>query len=79
MILRYLLYAFLIYLGYRLVFHLIIPMVRTIRQVKMQFDEVGKRMQDEVREPLHTDSPGNNRASVPVKEGDYIEFEEIKS
>jgi hypothetical protein len=79
MILRYLLYGFLIYLGYRLVFHLIIPMVRTIRQVKMQFDEVGKRMQDEVREPLHTDSPGNNRASAQVKEGDYIEFEDIKS
>ena len=79
MILRYLLYGFLIYLGYRLVFHLIIPMARTIRQVKMQFDEVGKRMQDEVREPLHTDPAGNNRASAAVKEGDYIDFEEIKS
>jgi len=79
MILRYLLYAFLNYLGYRLVFHLFIPMVRTFRQVKMQFDEVGKRMQEEVREPLHTDTPGKNRAPSQVKEGDYIDFEEIKS
>lgn len=79
MILRYLLYGFLIYIGYRLVFHFIIPLVRTIRQVRMQFDEVGKRMQEEVREPLHADTPGNNRASAAVKEEDYIEFEEIKS
>jgi hypothetical protein len=79
MIFRYLVYAFLIYLGYRLVFHLIIPMARTLRQVKMQFDEVGKRMQEEVGEPLQTDSPGNNHASAPVKESDYIDFEEIKS
>jgi hypothetical protein len=78
MILRYLLYAFLIYLGYRLVFHLIIPMVRTIRQVKMQFDEVGKRMQDEVDDPHRPNPPGTPRQASRVKDEDYIDFEEIK-
>jgi len=76
---RYLLYAFLIYLAYRLVFHFIIPIYKTTRQVKNQFREMHSRMEDQMNKQqanehtstLHTE---NKKEQV----GDYIDFEELK-
>ena len=76
---RYLLYAFLIYLAYRLVFHFIIPIYKTTRQVKKQFREMHSRMEDQMNQQqaneqtstLHTE---NKKEQV----GDYIDFEELK-
>ena len=77
--LRYLLYAFLIYLAYRLVFHFIIPIYKTTRQVKKQFREMHSRMQDNMgqQQPYQqaaTPAPENSKQ----QSGDYIEFEELK-
>ena len=77
--LRCLFYAFLIYLAYRLVFHFIIPIYKTTRQVKKQFREMHSRMQDNMspQQPYQ-------QAATPATEnkkqqsGDYIEFEELK-
>ena len=77
--LRYLFYAFLIYLAYRLVFHFIIPVYKTTRQVKKQFREMHSRMQDNMSQQQPYQQP-----ATPVTEnkkqqsGDYIEFEELK-
>ena len=77
--LRYLLYAFLIYLAYRLVFHFIIPVYKTTRQVKKQFREMHSRMQDNMSQQQPYQQP-----ATPVTEnkkqqaGDYIDFEELK-
>ena len=77
--LRYLFYAFLIYLAYRLVFHFIIPIYKTTRQVKKQFREMHSRMQDNMSQQQPYQHP-----ATPVPEnkkqqsGDYIEFEELK-
>ncbi|HEX3168416.1 MAG TPA: hypothetical protein VFD24_06305 [Chitinophagaceae bacterium] len=76
---RYLLYAFLIYLAYRMVFHFIIPIYKTTRQVKKQFREMHSRMEDQMNQQqaneqtstLHTE---NKKEQV----GDYIDFEELK-
>jgi hypothetical protein len=72
-------YGFLIYLFYRLVFHFIIPLYKTTRQVKKSF----RNMQDQMRQ--HTDpygqqQPQNNQQKKPGanKTGDYIDFEEVK-
>jgi hypothetical protein len=73
-------YGFLIYLFYRLVFHFIIPLYKTTRQVKKSF----RNMQDQMRQ--HTDpygqqqQPENNQQKKPgaSKVGDYIDFEEVK-
>ena len=76
---RYLLYAFLIYLAYRLVFHFIIPIYKTTRQVKKQFREMHSRMQDNMGQ-----QPPYQQPVTPVTEnknqqaGDYIDFEELK-
>jgi hypothetical protein len=77
--LRYLFYAFLIYLAYRLIFHLIIPLYKTTKQVKKQFREMHNRMQDHVNQQesfqqSSTPQPENNKQQA----GDYIDFEEVK-
>jgi len=74
-------YAFLVYLLYRLIFHFIIPLYKTTRQVKKTF----RNMQDQMRQ--HTDpfNQQNAQDSQPQhkkqgtnKVGDYIDFEEVK-
>ena len=77
--LRYLFFAFLIYLAYRLVFHFVIPIYKTTRQVKKQFREMHSRMQDNMGQ-----QPPYQQPVTPVTEnknqqaGDYIDFEELK-
>lgn len=87
---RYLLYALLIYLLYRLVFHFIIPVYKTTRQVKKQFRDMHSRMQDHMNqqsayaEASADKQAGNSKNSAPKtdsnkeKAGDYIDFEEVK-
>ena len=86
--LRYLLYAFLIYLAYRLVFHFIIPVYKTTKQVKKQFREMSARMnrpdgnsgmedhmnQQQADHPSASPQPENKKEVA----GDYIDFEEVK-
>ena len=77
--LRYLFFAFLIYLAYRLVFHFIIPIYKTTRQVKKQFREMHSRMQDNMsqqqpyQQPVTPATENKNQQA-----GDYIDFEELK-
>jgi len=71
-------YGFLIYLLYRLVFHFIIPIYRTTRQVKRSFRD----MHEQMRQHTSTQTTGTkesfNKKSSSTKAGDYIDFEEIK-
>jgi Sec-independent protein translocase protein TatA len=77
--LRYLFYAFLIYLTYRLIFHFIIPIYKTTKQVKKQFREMHSRMEDNINQ-----QQANQQTVPPTQEdkkaqaGDYIDFEEVK-
>ena len=77
--LRYLFFAFLIYLAYRLVFHFIIPIYKTTKQVKNQFREMHGRMEDymnqqQANQQTSTPQPENKKGQV----GDYIDFDEVK-
>lgn len=71
----------MLYLLYKLIFDLIIPMVRTTQHVKKQFGEMSARMQEKMNEQQQS---SNYRSSAkttapPVKGADdYIEFEEVK-
>jgi|KBSSwiStaDraftv2_1062776.scaffolds.fasta_scaffold510998_1 CRISPR/Cas system-associated protein endoribonuclease Cas2 len=83
--LRYLLYAFLIYLAYRLIFHFIIPVYKTTKQVKKQFREMHSRMEDQMNQQSsyarasENNQPINTNASTNKEQaGDYIDFEELK-
>ncbi|HJS56029.1 MAG TPA: hypothetical protein VJ765_15870 [Chitinophagaceae bacterium] len=77
--LRYLLFAFLIYLAYRLVFHFIIPIYKTTRQVKNQFREMKSRMEDHINQQQgYQQTPGPEPQAKKEQPGDYIDFEEVK-
>ncbi|HEU4470175.1 MAG TPA: hypothetical protein VFR58_03750 [Flavisolibacter sp.] len=80
MILRFLFYAFLIYLAYKLVFDFIIPVYRTTRKVKRGFREMQERMQQHSQQQYGSQrqqapQPGPSPKSAG---GDYIDFEEVK-
>ena len=77
--LRFLLYAFLIYLAYRLIFHFIIPVYKTTRQVKKQFREMHDRMEDHInQQQTNQQTPIPRTESKKEQAGDYIDFEEVK-
>lgn len=80
MILRFILYGFLVYLAYRLVFHFIIPLARTTREVRKQFDEVRNRMQEQQMQDNFNPHAGTRPqpTAQQTEKGDYIDFEEIK-
>ena len=85
MFFRYLLYAFLIYMAYRLVFHFIIPVFKTTRQVKKQFREMHSRMEEQMNRQSgfanaaqHPEPDQSKKSSAKENPGDYIEFEELK-
>ena len=76
---RFLFYAFLIYLAYRLVFHFIIPIYKTTKQVKKQFREMNEQMQDRVNQHQgYQQSPTPQPQEKKEQVGDYIDFEEVK-
>lgn len=78
MFLSVLFYAFLIYLLYRLIFHFIIPIYKTTRQVKKSFRNMQEQMRQHYEpqarqtETVKQKTPGGNKV------GDYIDFEEVK-
>jgi hypothetical protein len=93
MFLRYILFAFLIYLLYRLIFHFIIPIYKTTKQVKKQFSDMSARMnrsdghgrmEEQMNQPSFSNTEYDKQATDSIKPksktggGDYIDFEEVK-
>ena len=74
---------FALYLLYKLIFDFIIPVARTTRQVKKQFNDMNNRMQETMQQQQAHQSKQSftKNATTPVAHGksdDYIEFEEVK-
>jgi dephospho-CoA kinase len=75
MMLRFIFYAFLLYMLYKLVFDFIIPVVSTTRRIRKQFDQARQQMeQQQAQARQQTERPENVTQGI----GEYIEFEEIK-
>jgi hypothetical protein len=78
-ILRFLFYAFLLYLAFRLIFDFIIPVVRTTRRIRKGFREMSDRMSQHTEPyPPQENYPKQNQNINKGEAGDYIDFEEIK-
>jgi hypothetical protein len=77
MFLRFLFYAFLFYLAYKVLFGLIIPLYRTTRQVKRGIRQMQEHMRSQAG-PYPEEPVQQKVKADPGKGGDYIEFEEIK-
>ena len=84
MFLRYILFAFLIYLLYRLIFHFIIPIYKTTKQVKKQFRDMHRGMEEQMNQSSFSNTDYDKQANDSIKPksktggGDYIDFEEVK-
>ena len=68
---------FLIYILYKLIFDFIIPVYQSTKKIKKQFGEMQSKMQQDMNSYSNTNSP-NQPDPQKTKEGDYIDFEEIK-
>ena len=76
--LKYILLGFTIYFAYRFLFDFLIPVVRTTRQVKKQFDAVREQQQgfQQNQRSARSESATSKVPKPPAD--DYIEFEEIR-
>jgi len=77
---RFVFYAIVFFLLYKLVFDFIIPIFMTTTKMRNQFNQARQQMQEEQQqtnqqqgETGKNSSPGN-----AAKIGEYIEFEEIR-
>lgn len=85
MILKYFLWALLAYFLYRFIFNFIIPVFRASRDIKKQVNEFKSRMQEQQSGYQQADfnqasANAHSHTAKPTssKEGDYIEFEEMR-
>ncbi|MFN4313912.1 MAG: hypothetical protein ACK4E0_06450 [Chitinophagaceae bacterium] len=78
--LKYILYALLIWFLYNLIFRFIIPVYRASRNMRQQFRQMQERMQQQQQQAGQQQQPTEktSRASGKPASGDYLDFEEIK-
>ncbi|HEX5552635.1 MAG TPA: hypothetical protein VFX43_05245 [Chitinophagaceae bacterium] len=71
-----------IYFLYRLVFDFIIPIYRSSKKVREHMQEMQNRMQDNLRQEQQrqnaTPPPPPPPQQNKVREGEYIDYEEVK-
>jgi hypothetical protein len=77
---KYVWWALLAYILYKLVFGFIIPVYKATRQVKKQFRAFNSQMnqyqqEQQVNNPPF--EPQSAKPAAPVKKKDYIDFEEL--
>lgn len=81
---KYILLGFTIYFAYRFIFNFLIPVVKTTRQVKKQFNSV-REQQSYQHQANHQQQAYQQQAqasaskkNTKASDEDYLEFEEIK-
>ena len=73
---KYLFWAIAIYFLVRFIFNFIIPVYRATRQMKDQVRDFQEKMQGQQASQENFQATTSKKPSV--KEGDYIDFEEVK-
>lgn len=73
---KYIFYAILLYMAYRLVFDVILPIRRTTKAMKDQFRQAQEQMQQAQEQAQERSRPTSPQQARPI--GDYIDFEEVK-
>lgn len=68
---------FLLYLLYKFIFDFIIPVYESSKRIKKQFGEMQEKMQNDMRTYQNQQKP-QQPEPASKKDGDYIDFEEIK-
>jgi heme exporter protein D len=75
---KIILYGFLLYLLYKFIFELVIPVTKATSQVKDKLREMQEQQQRAARQQEQQAEPQERAQASGEKKGDYIEFEEIK-
>lgn len=82
MILRFILVTLGIYIAYKVVFDLVIPIFRTTQQIRRQFGDMQQQMNDQMNATQNDQTRQAASQSRPAPQqsraGDYIDFEEVK-
>jgi hypothetical protein len=79
MILKYIFIGLGLYILYRLVFNVVIPVYKTTRHIRGQFKNMKERMEQEMQNQGYTNqTPKPAPAPSKPGAGDYIDFEEVK-
>jgi hemolysin activation/secretion protein len=78
MLVKYIIWGFVIYLLYKFVFELVIPVSKATTQVKDKLREMQEQQAQQQYQQQQPVKPQQQQPSEPVKGGDYIEFEEVK-
>lgn len=68
---------FLIYILYKFIFEFIIPVYNSTQKIRKQFGEMQTKMQQDMN-AANTKNVTPQQEPKVKREGDYIEFEEIK-
>ena len=68
---------FLLYLLYKFIFDFIVPVYQSSKKIKKQFGEMQEKMQSDLKKYQNQPKPPQQEPSSK-KEGDYIDFEEVK-
>ena len=82
MIIDFLLLSLGIYIAYKVLFELLIPIFRTTQRVRQQFGAMNQHMRDQMNtaENIRTGQTSQAPAdkNKTSRAGDYIDFEEVK-
>ena len=81
MIWRILLYSILFYFLYQLVVGLIIPVFKTTRRMRKDFNDIKTRMNEFMNDPQQNENKqysSKEHSETKNKSEDYIDFEELK-
>jgi len=68
---------FLIYILYQLIFEFIVPVYQSTKKIRKQFGEMQSKMQQDINAANRNQATAQPEPTVK-KEGDYIDFEEVK-
>ena len=69
---------FLLYLLYKFIFDFIIPVYESSKRIKKQFGDMQEKMQNDMKNYQNQQQKQSQPEPASKKEGDYIDFEEIK-
>lgn len=72
---KYILLGFTIYFAYRFIVNFLIPVVKTTRQVKRQFESVRQQQAQQQEQEF---KPMPVQKTKKSNDNDYLEFEELK-
>ena len=80
---KFIVYMFLGYLLFRFITGFLIPVFRTGKQIKRQFNDMQQRMEEQMKQQQaasHTadNNPHTEKSTSKSSTGEYIDFEEVK-